>query len=73
MRYVAENRRYPTDAESPRGQVVLRFEVGADGRPRLIEVVRGLSPAADAEAVRLLREGPLWTAGNSPVELAVRF
>lgn len=73
VRYVAENRRYPTDAESPRGQVVLRFEVGADGRPRLIEVVRGLSPAADAEAVRLLREGPLWTAGNSPVELAVRF
>lgn len=73
VRYVAANRRYGADAESPRGQVVLRFEVGADGRPRQIEVVRGLNPAADAEAVRLLREGPLWTAGDSPVELAVRF
>ncbi len=73
VRYVEKNRRYPSGEETARGGVVLRFEVGTDGCPRRIKVVRGLNPTADAEAVRLLREGPAWTAGSAPAELVIRF
>ena len=42
------------------GTVQLSFLVGADGKLEKITVLRGLRPDYDAEAQRLLREGPAW-------------
>lgn len=61
--YVQKNRK-PAGALSPqglKGPVVLSFEVDRKGAPRNIKVDSSLSPQYDAEAIRLLREGPKWT------------
>ena len=54
------------------GRVQLRFEVGADGRPTHLAVLRSLRPDYDAEALRLLQAGPRWQ-GQGAVEIAVIF
>jgi TonB family protein len=43
-----------------KGSVVLSFEVSRKGTPTDIKVDSSLSPSYDAEAIRLLREGPKW-------------
>lgn len=43
-----------------KGTVVLSFDVSRKGTPTDIKVDSSLSPAHDAEAIRLLREGPKW-------------
>ena len=62
------------------GLVRLRFTVGADGKVSNLHVVRGLRPDYDAEALRLLCEGPAWQPGVAggrraplPVETTVAF
>lgn len=60
--YLQKNRK-PASALSPKGLkggVVLTFEVNRKGAPTDIKVDSSLSPQYDAEAVRLLREGPKW-------------
>ena len=62
------------------GTVHLRFIVGADGKLSDIKVVRGIRDDYDAEAKRIIIEGPAWTPGVAggrraplPVELKVSF
>lgn len=62
------------------GSVRLRFMVGKDGKVSNLRVVRGLRPDYDAEALRLVCEGPDWVPGTAagrrttlPVELDVAF
>lgn len=45
------------------GLVHLRFTVGADGKLSDLTVVRGLRADYDAEALRLIKEGPAWQPG----------
>ncbi|UYZ62383.1 TonB family protein [Hymenobacter weizhouensis] len=61
-RYLRDSLDYPERAIASRieGTVKLRFEVGTDGKVTNIEVVKKLSEECDAEAIRLLREGPSW-------------
>lgn len=73
LRYLDEYKVYPDDGNLPHGKVTLRFEVDSAGRPADIEVIRSLGPAADREAVRLVREGPDWTPGKGSVRLDIRF
>lgn len=42
------------------GTVKLKFTVEADGAVRNIQVVRGVNPDYDEEAIRLICEGPAW-------------
>ena len=52
------------------GRVQLAFEVGADGRPTHLVVVRSLRPDYDAEAQRLLQQGPRWQGpGKAAIEV----
>lgn len=44
------------------GSVLLSFQVGTDGKPSNIRVVKGINEAYDKEAVRLLKTGSRWTA-----------
>jgi hypothetical protein len=57
-RYVEQNRRTSPDARH--GKVKLVFSVGVDGSTFDYVVLEGLSPEQDAEAKRLLKEGPPW-------------
>jgi hypothetical protein len=65
----------PADEECNKikGKVVLSFSINGNGRPEEITVTQSLCPSADAEAIRLVKEGPGWTAGETDVTLVVRF
>jgi hypothetical protein len=45
------------------GRVLVRLHLGADGKIEQAEAVRKHRPDYDAEAVRLLKEGPAWVPG----------
>ncbi|GAA4351127.1 hypothetical protein GCM10023185_09560 [Hymenobacter saemangeumensis] len=47
------------------GRVHVRFTVGEDGRISNVKVTRGLRPDYDAEAQRIVCEGPAWHPGIS--------
>ena len=62
------------------GTVQLRLTIGADGKLEAISVLRGLRADYDAEAQRLVCEGPAWVPGISggrraaqQVDVAVPF
>lgn len=77
-RYIADNLRYPqTAAESGiEGRVFVQFVVGADGSVQSAEIVRGVHPQLDREALRVVMSSPPWTAGRQrgePVNVAFTF
>lgn len=62
------------------GTVQLRLTIGADGKLEAISILRGLRADYDAEAQRLVCEGPAWVPGISggrraaqQVDVAVPF
>ncbi|WP_139925152.1 TonB family protein [Hymenobacter sp. DG01] len=61
-KYLRDSLAYPEKALEDRreGNVKLRFVVGVDGKLSDIKVVKKLSEECDAEAIRLLQEGPAW-------------
>ena len=60
--YLKKNLEYPEKAlkDGKEGTVKLRFVVAVDGSLQDIKVVSSLSEECDAEAIRLLKEGPRW-------------
>jgi TonB family protein len=63
--YLKKELNYPEEALKDRteGIVKLKFTVAPSGAIENLEVVRGLSKECDAEALRLVREGPAWFPG----------
>ncbi|QIX61570.1 TonB family protein [Hymenobacter sp. BT18] len=61
-RYLKKELKFPEAdrAKGVEGVVKLRFVVAADGSLQDIKVVSPVSEACDAEAIRLLKEGPAW-------------
>lgn len=59
-RYIEKNKRVPAGKEGLQEQVVLSFSIDKNGRPAQIEMVKLASPAINAEAIRLLKEGADW-------------
>ena len=58
----------------------VRFVVGADGKVSNLQVVRSLRADYDAEALRIICEGPAWRPGiangrraSLPMELTISF
>jgi len=60
--YEDQNQIYPDSARinNIHGKVKLRFQVLPNGKIGEIEVINALGFGCDEEAIRLLREGPLW-------------
>jgi len=60
--YLKKNLKYPEEAERKRleGTVRLEFTIAADGKIENIKVTNSLSEECDAEAKRLILEGPGW-------------
>ncbi|GGF03123.1 energy transducer TonB [Hymenobacter cavernae] len=60
--YLKKELHYPEEAESKHleGTVKLEFTVTVEGKIENLKVVSGLSKECDAEALRLVQEGPSW-------------
>ena len=65
MEFIANNMKYPVVAKENgiQGRVTLSFIVDVDGSITNIEVVRGVDPLLDAEAIRIIKSMPKWTPG----------
>ena len=62
--------------KGPEKYVILSFKVKKNGRPTDVSVIKSLNKNADAEAKRLIVQGPDWVLpknGNNVVELSVKF
>lgn len=75
MKFLADNVKYPADAEAGRiqGVVIVGFIIEKDGRVSNIKVLRGVLPSLDAEAVRVIGMMPAWKPGMSSEGKPVRF
>lgn len=64
--HIAENLRYPQIAAENgiEGRVFIQFVVKADGSVANAKVVRGVDPALDREAMRVVMASPDWTPGK---------
>ncbi|MDR2585089.1 MAG: energy transducer TonB [Prevotellaceae bacterium] len=65
-KWVGERIIYPEVAKENGiyGRVTLSFVVGTDGRVSDVTVLRGVDPALDKEAVRVVQSSPRWTPGR---------
>lgn len=65
--FIANQMRYPIEARQQgiEGRIICSFIVGIDGSVSNIEVVQGLHPQLDAEAVRVLSIMPKWIPGEN--------
>lgn len=76
MQFLADNIRYPAEAHKKgvQGRVICNFVVMKDGTIDSVNVVRGVDPLLDAEAVRVLQSMPKWKPGKQRgQEVNVRF
>ena len=66
MKYLSNNMKYPATAQenSIQGRVVVNFVVNSDGSISDAQVTRGVDPALDQEAIRLIESMPKWTPGQ---------
>ncbi|QHV96557.1 TonB family protein [Spirosoma endbachense] len=83
--YIQENLRYPKAAQAAglAGRVFIRFLINKQGGIEKVQVLKGISPELDAEAVRLVASMPNWLPGkvdgqavdclyNLPINFSVR-
>ena len=65
-KFIEENRRYPKSlqARGIQGRVVVTFVVEKTGKISRAKVVRGVDPALDKEALRVIRKMPQWIPGK---------
>ncbi|KRT15088.1 hypothetical protein ASU31_15520 [Pedobacter ginsenosidimutans] len=71
-----ENNNKLYNPKGPEQFVILSFKVKSNGRPTNISVLKSLNKKADAEAKRLIQEGPDWVLpknGTDLVEISVKF
>ena len=64
MKYIEENMRCPDPESDASGRVIVQFVIGKDGTVKDPKVVRGITPALDEEALRLVRNMPKWKPGK---------
>ena len=60
--YIKDHKIYPAVAKAAniQGTVFLVFTLDKKGVVKKVKVTKSLHPACDAEAIRLLQEGPKW-------------
>ena len=74
--WLSNNIRYPESAASNgiQGRVVVQFVISRTGVIRDVKVLRGVDPALDREAMRVVRSMPRWTPGKQAgVQVNVRY
>lgn len=74
--WLAKNIRYPAICQETgiQGRVVCQFVVNKDGKIVDVQVVRGVDPNLDAEAVRVIQAMPAWKpAKNGGKAVRMRY
>jgi len=76
--YVSANMKYPEVAAENgiQGRVFVQFVVESDGRITNVRVIRGVDPALDREAMRVVESSPRWNPGKQrgkPVRVSFTF
>ena len=74
--FIKENLKYPEDADGAHGRVIVNIIVEEDGSISDIEIVRGVHPSLNAEAVRVVKLMPKWQPaerGGKPVRSRFNF
>jgi protein TonB len=66
MKYLAENIKYPAEAQNNgiQGRVVVSFVVERDGSLSDFQIVRSVDPSIDEEAIRVAKAMPRWIPGR---------
>ncbi len=77
-RYIAQNLIYPREASQHgiQGTVHVQFVVDKFGKVVNVEILRGVHPAIDKEAIRVIRSSPKWKPGSQnglPVDVIFVF
>jgi len=76
MKFIEENLRYPKSAlaDHKEGSVLVRFIVNSIGNIEKPEIMRGLDPDCDKEALRIVNSFPVWIPGRQHgVNVSVYF
>lgn len=76
MKFLSDNIKYPVKAQEDgiEGRVITNFVVEKDGSLSDVQVMRGVDPLLDAEAIRVLKSMPNWQPGKQKgEEVRVRF
>jgi len=74
--FLVKEVKYPSEAikKGIQGKVYVTFVVGKDGFVKNPKILRGVDPAIDAEALRVVNAMPKWTPGRqSGKDVAVQF
>ncbi len=66
IEYLFVETNYPDEAyeKYETGEVLVGFTVEADGHISMAQVLKGVSPSLDAEAVRVVKSMPRWVPGT---------
>ncbi|MCD8261233.1 MAG: energy transducer TonB [Bacteroides sp.] len=75
LAYLSRNIKYPTSAQQAgdQGRVIVQFTVEADGSITSPKVRRGITPALDQEAIRIVEGMPDWIPGEDKGEKVAVF
>lgn len=81
-KYLSQTVKYPESArlKGVEGKVLVGFLVGQKGEVKKINIIRGVHPLLDSEAVRVVRKMPRWKPASNeggriegPVALPINF
>ena len=76
--WVNKNLKYPKDARDAHveGAVKLQFTVGTNGGVQEVQILQGVYPSLDNEALRVIRSSPKWKPGikdGKPVRVTYTY
>ena len=76
--WIAKNIEYPTIAleNGIQGRVFVKFVIETTGKIGAVEVLRGVDPALDKEAIRVIKSMPAWKPGKQrgkPVRVSIQI
>lgn len=65
-KFITDNIKYPASAKENgiQGRVTVRFVITQNGKITDIKVIRGIDPACDKEAIRIVESMPDWEPGK---------
>lgn len=78
FQWISKNVKYPEIAKENgvQGKVFVQFVIGKEGKVTDVQVVRGVDPSLDKEAVRVIQSMPAWKPGKQrgkPVKVSFQL
>ena len=75
MQWLSDHINYPEDATKShiQGRVIVRFVIETDGSINNVELVQGVHPSLDKEAIRVIESMPQWVPGTQNGKLVAVY